>query len=79
MIILEYQNIKTLLQKDYTPDWSEEVFVIKKVKNTIPWTHVIGDLNGDRNGYLALYLALLLLLVLLASCLNQIAYVLYMK
>ena len=28
------------------PNWSEEVFVIKKVKNTIPWTYVINDLNG---------------------------------
>ena len=29
------------------PNWSEEVFVIKKVKNTIPWTYVINDLNGE--------------------------------
>ena len=28
-------------------NWSEEVFVIKKVKNTIPWTQVINDLNVD--------------------------------
>ena len=28
-------------------DWSEEVFVIKKVKNTVPLTYVINDLNGD--------------------------------
>ena len=33
--------------KGYTPNWSEEVFVIKKVKNTVPWTYVINDLNGD--------------------------------
>ena len=26
---------------------SEEVFVIKKVKNTVPWTNVINDLNGE--------------------------------
>ena len=26
--------------------WSEEVFVIKKVKNTVPWTYVINDLNS---------------------------------
>ena len=25
----------------------EEVFVIKKVKNTVPWTYVIGDLKGE--------------------------------
>ena len=29
------------------PNWSEEVFVIKKVKNTVPWTCVIDDLNGE--------------------------------
>ena len=30
-----------------TPNWSEEVSVIKKVKNTVPWTYVINDLNGE--------------------------------
>ena len=29
------------------PNWSEEVFVIKKVKNTVTWTYVINDLNGE--------------------------------
>ena len=29
------------------PNWSEEVFVIKKVKNTVSWTYVINDLNGE--------------------------------
>ena len=29
------------------PNWSEEVFVIKKVKNTVPWTYVVNDLNGE--------------------------------
>ena len=28
-------------------NWSEEVFVIKKIKNTILWTYVINDLNGE--------------------------------
>ena len=27
--------------------WSEEVFIIKNVKNTVPWTYVINDLNGE--------------------------------
>ena len=31
----------------YTPNWSEEVFIISKVKNTILWTYVINDLNGE--------------------------------
>ena len=47
MILLEYQNIKTFLQKGYVPNWSEEVFVIKKVKNTAPWTYIISDLKEE--------------------------------
>ena len=37
---------KNIFAKVYTPNWSEEVFVITKVKNTIPRTYVISDLNG---------------------------------
>ena len=42
--ISKYRNI---FAKAYTPNWSEEVFVTKKVKNTVPWTYVINDLNGQ--------------------------------
>ena len=28
------------------PNQSEEVFVIGKIKNTVPWTYIINDLNG---------------------------------
>ena len=42
--ISQYKNI---FAKGYMPNWSEEVFVIKKVKNTVPWTYVINDLNGE--------------------------------
>ena len=42
--ISKYKNI---FAEGYTPNWSEEVFVIKKVKNTVPWTYVINDLNGE--------------------------------
>ena len=37
---------KNIFAKGYTPNWSEEVFVIRKIKNTVPWTYVIHDLNG---------------------------------
>ena len=40
--ILKYKNI---FAKDYTPNWSEDVFVIKKVINNVPWTCVIENLN----------------------------------
>ena len=39
-------NYKNIFAKGYTPIWSEEVFVIKKVKNTVPWTYIVNDLNG---------------------------------
>ena len=42
--ISKYKNI---LGKGYTSNLSKEVFVIKKVKNTVPWTYVINDLNGE--------------------------------
>ena len=38
---------KNSFAKGYTPNWSEEVFVIKKVKNTVTWTYIISDLNGE--------------------------------
>ena len=38
---------KNIFAKGYTPNWSEKVFVIKKVKNTVTWTYVINDLNGE--------------------------------
>ena len=38
---------KKIFAKRYISNWSEEVFVIKKVKNTIPWTYVINGLNGE--------------------------------
>ena len=38
---------KNIFAKGYTPNWSEEIFVIKKIKNTVPWTYVINDLNGE--------------------------------
>ena len=45
MIILEYQKV---FAKFYTPNWSEEVFVIKEVKNNVPWTYIISDLNKEK-------------------------------
>ena len=38
---------KTIFAKGYTRNWLEEVFVIKKVENTVPWTYVINDFNGE--------------------------------
>ena len=38
---------KNIFAKAYTPNWLEELFVIKEVKNTVPWTYAINDLNGE--------------------------------
>ena len=42
--ISKYKNI---FAKGYTPNWSEEIFVIKEIKYTVLWTYVINDLNGE--------------------------------
>ena len=45
--IVRISKYKNIFAKDYAPNWSEEVFVIKKVKNTVPWTYVISDLKDE--------------------------------
>ena len=47
--ISKYKNI---FARGYVPNWSEEIFVIKKVKNTVPWTYVINGLNGEEIKFL---------------------------
>ena len=42
--ISKYKNI---FAKGYTPNWSDKIFVINKLKNTVPWTYAISDLNGE--------------------------------
>ena len=36
-----------MFAKGYTPNWSEEVFVINKIKNTVPWTYIVNDFNNE--------------------------------
>ena len=43
---LRISKYKNIFAKGYTPNWCEDVFVNKKVKNTIPWTYVMNDING---------------------------------
>ena len=42
--ISKYENI---FARRYTPNWSEKVLLIKKVKNSVPQTYVINYLNGE--------------------------------
>ena len=44
MRILKYKNI---FAKDDTPNWFEEDFLFKKIKNVLLWMCVINDLNGE--------------------------------
>ena len=45
--MLEFQNIKTFLLKDILQIGQKKFFVINKIKNTVPWTYAISDLNGE--------------------------------
>ena len=42
--ISKYKNI---FAKGYIQNWLKEVFVANNIKNTVPWTYVISDLNGE--------------------------------
>ena len=44
---MRISKYKYIFAKGYTPNWSEENFMIKKIKNTVPWTNVINELNGE--------------------------------
>ena len=45
--IVKESKYKNIFAIGCIPNWSEEVFVIKKVKNTVPWTYAISDLKGE--------------------------------
>ena len=42
--MLKYKNI---FSKGYTQNWSEEILIINKAKNTVPWTYLINELKGE--------------------------------
>ena len=43
--ISKYKNI---FANGYVPNWSEEVFIVNKIKKAVPWTYTISDLNGEQ-------------------------------
>ena len=45
--IVRISKYKNVCAKSYVLNWSEEVFVIKKIKNTVSWISVISDLKGE--------------------------------
>ena len=46
-IVNKYNN-KNIFAQGYVQNWSEEVFIVNKIKNTVPWTYTISDLNGKK-------------------------------
>ena len=38
---------KIVFIKGYTPNWSEDVFMIKRITNAVPCRNVIENLNGE--------------------------------
>ena len=45
--IVRISKYKHILAKSCTSNCSAEILVIKKLKNTVPWTYVIINLNGE--------------------------------
>ena len=45
--IVRISKYKNTFSKSCAPNWFEDVFVIKKVKNTVSWAYVINDLDGE--------------------------------
>ena len=46
--IVKISKYKNILAKGYVPNCSGEIFVIKNVKNTVPWTYVVSDLKVEK-------------------------------
>ena len=49
--IARISKFKNVFVKDYVPNWFDEVFLIKKVKNAVWWTYVIIDLKCEKKGF----------------------------
>ena len=44
--IVRISKYEKIFAKGYVPNWSK-VFVITKIKNTVPWTYVVSDFKGE--------------------------------
>ena len=45
---VKISKYKDIFAKGYTPNWTKEVFIINKIKNTVPWTYSISDLSNEK-------------------------------
>ena len=44
---VKISKFKNVFAKGYTPNWSEEIFIVKKTRNNVPWTYAVSDVNGE--------------------------------
>ena len=49
--IVRISKYKNIFAKCFTRNWSEEIFMIKKVKNTLLWANFLNDLNPIQDGF----------------------------
>ena len=63
MRIIKYKNV---FSKDYTENWSREIFIIDSVLKNNPWSYEIKDLNGEKNNRKFLRKKLLLIKIWLS-------------
>ena len=40
-------KFKNIFAKGCTPNWSKEIFIVKKINDTVPWTYSLKDLNCE--------------------------------
>ena len=40
-------KFKNIFAKGYTPNWSNEIFIVNKINDTMPYTYNIKDLNDE--------------------------------
>ena len=40
-------KFKNIFAKEYTPNWSKEIFIVNKIIDTVPYRYNIKDLNGE--------------------------------
>ena len=46
--IVRISKYKNIFAKGFTRKWSEKTFVTENVKNTMPSTYILNNLNGEK-------------------------------
>ena len=46
--MLRISKYKNIFARGYTPNWSQDFFVTKEIKITVPWTYLVIDLNSEK-------------------------------